>query len=225
MSSDGSSLAVHGGPPPPPFPLLGMAPPPNHTLCSSPSGSATPSPPHIISQSLPASMYHPNHMANRLIQCPLHPHQAPPPRPPRISHQQQPPEHTYHSLHNNQQQRQQQQQPSHNAIPIPYPRSRRYLNPPSMTDISQSHYSPPAGYLRSQAPPAFSVSESGEFIRVDPFDLEYRVGPVLGKGGFGTVYGGVRSRNREKVAIKEIAKSKITEWGHVRIQNCAFMIL
>lgn len=48
-----------------------------------------------------------------------------------------------------------------------------------------------------------------------PLDETYRVGTVLGKGGFGTVYSGWRVRDGAPVAIKQVAKAKITAWEMV----------
>ena len=49
-----------------------------------------------------------------------------------------------------------------------------------------------------------------------PFELAYKMGPLLGRGGFGTVYAGERTKDQLPVAIKVIKKAKITQWCKVK---------
>ena len=43
----------------------------------------------------------------------------------------------------------------------------------------------------------------------------YGIGDPIGEGGFGTVYDGVRIKDGVRVAIKQVAKSKVTDWTTV----------
>ncbi|XP_065349966.1 serine/threonine-protein kinase pim-3-like [Cloeon dipterum] len=60
----------------------------------------------------------------------------------------------------------------------------------------------------------------------DQFDRLYRVGPCLGKGGFGVVYAGLRNDNLP-VAIKHISKQKISDMvlmGHQRVPMEVYLL-
>ena len=48
----------------------------------------------------------------------------------------------------------------------------------------------------------------------------YRVGDLIGKGGFGTVYGGHRKKDGLQVAIKHIARAKVQEMELVSTFIC-----
>ena len=60
------------------------------------------------------------------------------------------------------------------------------------------------------------------------FVEKYEVREQLGKGGFGTVYSGIRNKDGLNVALKHVAKSKVLAWvifnGHKVPQELKFLL-
>ncbi|XP_013785922.1 serine/threonine-protein kinase pim-1-like [Limulus polyphemus] len=60
-----------------------------------------------------------------------------------------------------------------------------------------------------------ALAEKERSVRQEPLEKAYRIGTLLGKGGFGTVYAGTRLRDNAHVAIKRIPKEKVSDWGQI----------
>uniref|UniRef100_A0A8V5H510 non-specific serine/threonine protein kinase n=1 Tax=Melopsittacus undulatus TaxID=13146 RepID=A0A8V5H510_MELUD len=60
--------------------------------------------------------------------------------------------------------------------------------------------------------PVGSVSRVGH--DKETFERLYRMGPLLGRGGFGSVYSGPSAALGLQVAIKQVARERISSWGH-----------
>ncbi|XP_018014121.1 serine/threonine-protein kinase pim-3 [Hyalella azteca] len=53
-------------------------------------------------------------------------------------------------------------------------------------------------------------------LNTQPFEVQYRLGSVLGEGGFGKVYSAIRISDRKPVAVKQVPRAKVPTWGVVQ---------
>jgi serine/threonine protein kinase len=65
--------------------------------------------------------------------------------------------------------------------------------------------------------PSISLKSEDKLFSSGTLEDNYEVEEVLGKGGFGIVYAGIRKKDKMKVAIKHIAKGKVTDMEMVNI--------
>lgn len=61
------------------------------------------------------------------------------------------------------------------------------------------------------------VSRPMAQLNTQPFELQYRLGSVLGEGGFGKVYSAHRLCDNKPVAVKQVPRSKVPTWGVVSV--------
>ncbi|KAI1230924.1 Serine/threonine-protein kinase pim-1, partial [Lamprotornis superbus] len=61
------------------------------------------------------------------------------------------------------------------------------------------------------------VSSTGK--EKEPLEQLYRVGPLLGSGGFGSVFSGTRLADGAPVAIKRVARDRISQWGELSLSR------
>lgn len=54
------------------------------------------------------------------------------------------------------------------------------------------------------------------------FKKMYKLGPELGRGGFGTVYSGFRIKDGLPVAVKFVGRHNVTEWSTVSASGLSF---
>jgi len=93
-----------------------------------------------------------------------------------------------------------QQDTENHPMPLEH-LSSSFVRIPILVDVSSSRSS------------HHSILESA--VNHQSFEKTYQIGPVLGKGGFGIMYAGIRIQDGLHVALKHISKKKILEYRKV----------
>ncbi|NXF37783.1 PIM1 kinase, partial [Nyctibius bracteatus] len=73
----------------------------------------------------------------------------------------------------------------------------------------------PLAHLRSGTGGELHTAKLQPGKEKEPLEKLYRVGPLLGSGGFGSVYSGIRLSDSTPVAIKHVARERISQWGEL----------
>jgi serine/threonine protein kinase len=75
----------------------------------------------------------------------------------------------------------------------------------------------PGKHVEVEPLPSISLKSEDKLFSSGTLEDNYDIEEVLGKGGFGIVYAGIRKKDKMKVAIKHIAKGKVTNMEMVNI--------
>lgn len=95
------------------------------------------------------------------------------------------------------------------------PRKKDLLGSTStLNELKNRFIRAPSEIRGTKSTNVFSAGDSIQ-VQMEDFKTKYEVTGVIGRGGGGTVYSGIRRTDRQIVAIKQVPKGKVKRWGKI----------